>query len=140
MSESLQLLCNAYDQQISQIRPDRIAFFPNAKGGFLPKGIQDVWFHLYWDELPESKQALGSPCRVHDFRHSYAVNTLNRWVREGKDLNALYPHLSEYLGHRRYVDTDYYLHLVSEFYPDMEEKLQETNRNILPEVAYETTG
>lgn len=139
MSESLRVLCNSYEHQISRARPNRIAFFPNAYGGFLPKGIQDVWFHMYWDILPESKLASGSPCRVHDFRHTFAVNTLNRWVREAKDINALFPYLSEYLGHRHYSDTDYYLHLVSEFYPDMEGMLQEVNLGILPEVNYETT-
>jgi integrase/recombinase XerD len=137
MSESLRLVCIRYDRQINELRPARAAFFPNAEGGFLPKGIQVTWFHYYWDKLPESKLVSGS-CRVHDLRHSFAVNTLNRWVREGKNLNALYPYLSEYLGHRNYADTDYYLHLVSEFYPDIEEKLQEVNREILPEVAYET--
>jgi len=62
---------------------------------------------------------------------------LNQWVRDGKDINALYPYLSEYMGHKHFADTDYYLHLVSEFYPDMEKMLLEMHINVLPEVAHE---
>ena len=39
------------------------------------------------------------PVRVHDLRHSFAVNTLIRWYRDGEDVGALLPRLSTYLGH-----------------------------------------
>lgn len=38
--------------------------------------------------------------RVHDLRHSFAVRTLLSWYREGRDVEALLPRLSTYLGHR----------------------------------------
>ena len=38
--------------------------------------------------------------RIHDLRHSFAVHTLVRWYRDGKDVAALLPRLSTYLGHR----------------------------------------
>ena len=47
------------------------------------------------------------------------MDRLNRWIREGKDINAMYVYLSEYMGHMNYRATDYYLQLVSEFYPDI---------------------
>lgn len=41
-----------------------------------------------------------SPPRVHDLRHSFAVRTLLGWYRAGRDVEALLPRLSTYLGHR----------------------------------------
>jgi hypothetical protein len=43
----------------------------------------------------------GSPVspRIHDLRHSFAVQTLIRWYKAGDDVGALLPRLSTYLGH-----------------------------------------
>ena len=78
----------------------------------------------------------GNPPRVHDFRHSYAVHRLNQWVQDGEDINALYPYLSQFMGHSCYADTDYYLSLVEDFYPEMEQRLASINDVILPAVYH----
>lgn len=49
------------------------------------------------------------PPRLHDLRHSLAVNTLLGWYREGADVQARLPVLSTYLGHLNPVYTYYYL-------------------------------
>jgi integrase len=48
--------------------------------------------------------------RVHDLRHSFAVQALLRWYRAGVDVQAKLPQLSMYLGHVSIVSTAYYLH------------------------------
>ena len=47
--------------------------------------------------------------RIHDARHSFAVNALLRWYREGADLGAKLPLLATYMGHVSVVSTHYYL-------------------------------
>ncbi|HET6309693.1 MAG TPA: tyrosine-type recombinase/integrase [Candidatus Nitrosotalea sp.] len=47
--------------------------------------------------------------RIHDLRHSFAVNALLRWYREGADVQAKLPLLSTYMGHVSIVSTQYYL-------------------------------
>jgi integrase len=54
----------------------------------------------------------GSTPRVHDLRHSFAVNALLRWYRAGKDVQAKLPFLSAYMGHVSIVSTAYYLPFV----------------------------
>ena len=130
------LLCR-YDSIIRQYLPHRDAFFPNWKGYYYSKSTLDVWFHEFWDELPEAKATKGNKPRVHDFRHSYCVYRLNQWVREKADLNALYPYLSEFVGHSNFADTDYYLTLEEPFYPEFEARMREVNATILPEVPHE---
>ena len=134
MNGELLELCGEYDSIIESIFHERHVFFPNKDGDYFSKATIDQWFHEFWDILPESKIKMGNSARVHDFRHSYAVHRLNQWVRNGQDINALYPYLSEYMGHSQYADTDYYLSLIEEFYPEMEKRLSALNDGILPEV------
>jgi integrase/recombinase XerD len=49
------------------------------------------------------------PPRLHDLRHTKAVNTLLAWYREGVDVQARLPALSTYLGHLDPIYTYYYL-------------------------------
>ena len=137
MSEGLRELCVEYDSIIESILPGRSVFFPGKDGRLFNKSMICYWFHEFWDKLPESSAVTGNPARVHDFRHSYAVHRLNQWVRDGQDINGLYPYLSEYMGHSQYASTDYYLSLVEAFYPEMEQRLSSLNDGILPEVIHE---
>ncbi len=137
MHTDLTTLCKEYDHKIEAFIPGRKPFFPNHGGSFYSGSTIDVWFHETWDNLLEAKCANGNPCRVHDFRHSYAVYRLNSWIHENKQIDSYYPYLSEYLGHRHFADTDYYLHLVSEFYPEMEKRMKSINESVIPEVPYE---
>jgi integrase len=47
--------------------------------------------------------------RIHDLRHRFAVATLVRWYRTGKDVAPLLPVLSTYLGHAFITGTYWYL-------------------------------
>jgi len=54
----------------------------------------------------------GTLPRIHDFRHSFAVNALLRWYRTGADVEAKLPLLATYLGHGSALSTHYYLHFI----------------------------
>ncbi len=70
-----------------------------------------------WHQLCVSAKVLnaqGHPPRLHDLRHSFAVNALQRWYTEGVDVQARLPHLAAYLGHASIASTHYYLKLTAE--------------------------
>lgn len=52
--------------------------------------------------------------RVHDFRHSFAVQCLLRWYRQGADVQSNLPKLAMYMGHVSIVSTAYYLRWIPE--------------------------
>jgi integrase/recombinase XerD len=52
--------------------------------------------------------------RVHDFRHTFAVNRLLAWYRAGANLSAKLPLLSTYLGHSSVTCTEVYLQATAE--------------------------
>ena len=137
MSKDLLEVCREYNSIIESIFPGRQAFFPNRYGFFFSTATIDCWFHKFWDKLPQASMIIGNSARVQDFRHGYAVHRLNQWVKEEENIQALYPYLSEYMGHSSFVSTDYYLSLVEDFYPEMEQRLSSVNDEILPEVHHE---
>jgi len=71
-----------------------------------------LWSH--WRHLCLTARVLderGCPPRLHDLRHSFSVNALQRWYAQGADVQSRLPHLAAYLGHVNAASTHYYLHL-----------------------------
>jgi integrase/recombinase XerD len=56
----------------------------------------------------------GRIARVHDFRHSFAIQALLRWYRAEADVQSQLPKLAMYMGHVSIVSTAYYLRWVPE--------------------------
>lgn len=56
--------------------------------------------------------AKGRLPRIHDARHSFAVNALLRWYRKGAEVEAKLPLLATYMGHASVAATHYYLHWI----------------------------
>jgi len=52
--------------------------------------------------------------RLHDLRHTFAVNRLLSWYRENKDVQQLLPILSVYMGHTYLAHTSVYLSMTDE--------------------------
>jgi integrase/recombinase XerD len=67
--------------------------------------------HTLFD-LAGIKKPDGRRPRVHDFRHSLAVNALIRWYQDGIDVQAKLPLLATWLGHVSILSTYHYLHFV----------------------------
>ena len=89
-------------------RPASPAFFLSAKGTpVIYADFGDAFRKL----VAVSRVGAGSavPPRIHDLRHSFAVQTLVSWYRAGEDVGALLPRLSTYLGHNTPGYTYWYL-------------------------------
>ena len=52
--------------------------------------------------------------RIHDLRHSFAVERLTKWYRQGVSLPEKLPLLTTYLGHTTPLGTQVYLHATAE--------------------------
>ncbi len=133
MSHDVLSLCQIYHQRVSSIWPNRRYFFPNHRGERYSEGFLWYTFHKCWREANVGPISGNTP-RVHDFRHAFAVHRLNEWVKENKDINAYLPYLSMYLGHEHLGETDYYLHLVPEFFPILLSASEERFSHLIPEV------
>jgi len=81
------------------------------------------------------KDSEGRRPRVHDIRHSFAVQALIRWYRDGADVQSNLPRLAMFMGHVSIVSTAHYLHFV----PTIRELASERFEASFGAVVSETT-
>jgi len=62
--------------------------------------------------------------RLHDLRHTFAVNRLIAWYRDGADVQACLPLLSTYLGHMNVTGTQHYLTMTPELLAEASKRFE----------------
>lgn len=123
----------AYDIKMDHIFPGRTFFFPAREDA--PYGavaFQRNFLKVWYTAFPEKKDD-GISVRAYDFRHHFAYANMNRWLREGKDINVMLPYLMKYMGHQDIENTLYYFHLVPDIYDAIVRK-SSLFEELLPEV------
>ncbi len=98
-----------YDALRSRTYPGAATFFVSIRGTMLLR-------HCVLNAFRDSCALAGIPgrARIHDLRHSLAVNTLLEWYRSGQDIDAEMPALPGYLGHVRPEGTYWYIPAIPE--------------------------
>ena len=56
-------------------------------------------------------------------------------MKEGKDIEAMIPYLSEYMGHAQLSDTYYYIHLAPDICKEMSGFEENEFDRLIPEVT-----
>ena len=134
--------CRAYMKQVHLFSDGSCYFFPSPSGQSMTQGNVYKNFRKFLWQARISHGGWDKGPRLHDFRHTFAVHCLRRWVLEGKDLTAYFlPVLKTYLGHHSFRDTSEYLRLTAELYPDITAKVEHTFGHVIPEMGvadYET--
>jgi integrase len=130
--------CLDYNKKINDYIPNRVFF--------LAKNAVDAcdyrWINLIFQQIREYlhiESTSGNPPRLYDMRHSFATHRLYQWMRDGKDLYAMLPYLSSYMGHTSLTETFYYIHLVPGMFEAMSGFKYASVKDIFPKVveAYE---
>jgi integrase/recombinase XerD len=107
-------------------------FFPGQSGQPLTLGNIDKNFRRFLWRARISHGGRGHGPRLHDLRHTFAVNNLRAWFAHGDDVNALLPVLQAYMGHSSIADTAYYLRLTAESYPHITARIQHAVGDVVP--------
>ena len=106
------------------LRNPEAVFFPNPLGcHYSLRSIYQLFRRLLRQcGIPHGGRGQGP--RLHDLRHTFAVHCLERWYRQGEDLNARLPLLVAYLGHESLRGTQRYLRLTPSVFPDIVARLE----------------
>jgi integrase/recombinase XerD len=91
------------------------AFFATRSGTALARGAAERIFRRLCEHggIRRIDGGRFQP-RIHDIRHTFALNRLLSWYREGKDVQSLLPFLATYLGHVNVAATQRYLTMTPE--------------------------
>lgn len=107
MSEDMLNLCRRYDLAIGS----REWFFQYDNGKNLSTHWLDRQFRLCYKKSGLRLPKIPNP---YSLRHCFATYTMMNWIDAGKDIMALLPYLSAYMGHTEIKHTLYYVHLLPE--------------------------
>jgi integrase/recombinase XerD len=133
--EALRKRLTGYHAQVAERAGQREWFFPGSRPGKpLTLGNVDKNFRRFLWQASISHGGRGHGPRVHDLRHTFAVNNLRSWFAQGRDVGALLPVLQTYMGHSSLADTGYYLHLTAESYPDITTRVRQVIGDVVPPV------
>ena len=134
MTESLTSILRMYYAKIHTTIKLEEYFFIN-KGG-TPLTEDDVYKRfreILW-KAGISHGGKGKGPRLHDFRHTFCVHTLNKMVNQEIDLYCALPILSTYVGHSSFSATQRYVRLTEEVYPELIERVSLICAYVFPEV------
>lgn len=133
MADDVTEMLLTYDTSVSAIMPDRKQFFPDSHDRIYTKVWLDKTFRITLKKANITVSGKQAP-RPYDFRHTFATHRLYQWMKEGKDLNAMIPYLSAYMGHEQLSDTYYYIHLVPGLFEEMTGFNDSASNDLIPEV------
>ena len=134
VSEPLRVRLADYHAQVDG-RLGRDWFFPGRAGLALTLGNVEKNFRRFLWQARISHGGPGRGPRVHDLRHTFAVNNLRLWFAQGQDVGALLPVLQTYMGHSSLGDTAYYLRLTAESYPDITARVQQATGDVVAPIT-----
>ena len=116
--------------------PSRHNFFVSATGNRVAAAAVGTVFNRIWDRAGLPRPINGQQPRPYDFRHHFAYANIERWMTQGRDVTAMLPYLSRYMGHATIDSTYYYIHTSPEFM-DGYAQITQKSQSLLPEVGFE---
>jgi len=132
MAQSLLSKCRVYASRVVADMHSELPFFPSPTESFYTRTTIGYAFHQCLDIAGIPHYDDGPT--VHSLRHSWAVQNLVRWENEGKDVNAMLPYLSAYMGHENLLGSERYLRITMEMFPELKKRISSECSWIMPEV------
>jgi len=105
-------------------------FFVSVSGKPCSRRTVLTYFHRIIEEcgIPQHSDQRGP--MVHEIRHSAAVHSLIKLTQDGVDLYCSLPILATFLGHKKVLDTETYVRLTQEMYPEVLKMNAEVTDNV----------
>ena len=117
--------------------PFRETFFVSSTGNRVTGATVGVMFNRIWDQAGLPRPTVGIRPSPYAFRHHFAYANIERWMAQGKDVTALLPYLSRYMGHAGFESTFYYVHTSPDFIRGYADLTAAAVTSLLPEVGFE---
>lgn len=133
MSASLQALMKEYADKTFFLLSDNGYIFTTLKGTAIDADVIRDLHIKFLSQAGIPYLSGGSGPRIHDWRHTFAVNSFRQMIGKGHDMYVSLPIISAYMGHDSIAATEKYLRLTESMYPYLEEKFSVTIDQIFEE-------
>jgi integrase len=131
MTSALTQRLQHYAHMVRLQHPEDVFFPAPHTGVYHRETIYKAFRTLLWDcRIPHGGRGHGP--RLHDLRHTYAVHRLAKWYREGADLQTKLPILATYMGHFSMNETQDYLQLTADVFPELSTRCETAFGHLIP--------
>ncbi len=122
-----------YTENMHRFSKESDYLFPSSRG--YDRRIDQSTIHRRFRQyLSRAGISLtGTGPRIHCLRHNYAVKCLKNWVLNGNELTNILPYLAAFMGHSDFRETQYYLRLTADLYPDIISRTEAEFGYVIPE-------
>lgn len=134
MLEDLTELCRKYDSAMVTMNPGREYFFPSSRADYYNNTSICKLFDSILKKTSFYVKTSKKPT-CHGLRHTFAVNSMRKFIAEGEDFDVMIRYLSRYMGHSCPQNTMYYLHMAVNLVSEIR-KMTKGYEDILNGVAY----
>jgi integrase len=126
-------LCRHLSSYVAKVAPASEQFiFRKDNGEEVTPALVYSWFRHFIDKAGIEHKGKGYGPRVHDFRHTFAVLSLNKLLEEGKPLYTALPILKDFLGHHDIKSTEGYVRFAQWMMPDVIKSMNAISEKIIP--------
>lgn len=94
-------------------------------------GIEKYFHKLLM--LSEIKKDDNGP-RIHDLRHTFITHTIQKFIKDGLDLNNILPILKAYVGHHSIQSISYYFHMTNDILNELNTISEKNLGYLIPKV------
>lgn len=135
LSGSLRTRLHQYASIMDLNQPDYYVFPSRNNAPMSKSGAYGRFRQILW-QAGISHGGRGHGPRMHDFRHTFAVHSLNQLIKQGFDLSCALPLLAAYLGHEKLSTTQQYVRLTAEMFPDITKLVENMCSCVFEEVQF----
>ena len=124
VNETLEQVLRQYINYRNRIPTPGVAnpdshLFVSATGRPCSRRTVLTYFHRIIEECGIPRHCDQRGPMVHEIRHSAAVHSLIKQTQDGVDIYCSLPLLATFMGHKKVLDTETYVRLTQEMYPEV---------------------
>jgi site-specific recombinase XerD len=124
INESLEQVLKQYISYRNRIPAPDVAnpgshLFVSSVGKPCSRGTVLRYFHRIIEDCGIPRRCDQRGPMVHEIRHSAAVHSLIKLTQAGVDIYCSLPLLATFMGHKKFLDTETYVRLTQEMYPEV---------------------
>lgn len=124
VNETLEQVLRQYISYRNRIPTPGVAnpdshLFVSATGRPCSRRTVLTYFHRIIEECGIPRRCDQRGPMVHEIRHSAAVHSLIKQAQDGVDMYCSLPLLATFMGHKKVLDTETYVRLTQEMYPEV---------------------
>lgn len=134
LSEEMAGLMCQYAQKCFYLLDEKDYIFTKSNGSRLDGEALYERHRLFLQKARIPYIGGGRGPRLHDWRHTFSVQSFKQMVDSGLDMYVALPILSSYLGHKTIYATERYVRLTISLYPYIEDRFKDKVKKVFGEV------